>query len=681
MHEFVKQYVRGCAVCQANKIITRRNQPHLYPIPPEEDAKPFQTIAIDLIVKLPESKGYDAILTITDHDCTKGVILVPCRETMGAEDLAKEYRDRVFPFVGIPSKIISDRDTRFTSHFAKEVCAQLEIKQNISTAYHPQTDGQSEKTNQHVETALRIFCNHQQNDWAEFLPMVQYMLNARVSETTKKAPFELWMGYIPRAHQPERASALPRIEWHEERFKEARRQAQEAMKTAQHLWSKEGTFQPYQKDDQVWLEAKNLKTTHPTTKLRPLRYGPFRITEVISPVAYRLALPPQWKIHNAFHASLLTRYKETDAHGPNYPGQVPDIVEGQEEYEVEKILASSYKGRGRKRKLHLLIKWKGYPDAENTWEPIEGVFAPQLIEEFYANNPTAIKRIELHPPVAYLRTLQNDPHSAEENVAAFSLLSLSQLPPQEPPAMPRTQSTIPTLPEPPEGGDHGEGQGGSSSGATTLSEEARTALPLPRSRPEAIRSMFEEMGGAAAEEAAWRTRTYSGPHLTDVLSTLLSDHWERMRNATDPIDAFVAGEAAIRRRAREEERTRGTEAPDTAGTSGTPSRSSPPLARLLQECTQAPHGWSTRGEGAASSSATRRDDNKKRATCASTLSNKSRSSPAPWAKDAHKTAPLLRHPLLRRLPPAHRRGRPPLLPHPHQVAPRPCRGGKTAGRL
>jgi hypothetical protein len=111
MHKFVKEYVRGCAICQANKIITRHNQPHLYPIPPEEDAKPFQTIAIDLIVKLPESNGYDTILTITDHDCTKGVILVPCRETMGAEDLAKEYRDRVFPFVGIPSKIISDRDT------------------------------------------------------------------------------------------------------------------------------------------------------------------------------------------------------------------------------------------------------------------------------------------------------------------------------------------------------------------------------------------------------------------------------------------------------------------------------------------------------------------------------------------------------------------------------------------
>src|SRR5712671_3582730 len=257
-----------------HNILTRSNKPSLYPIPPEEDAKPFQTVAMDLIVKLPVSNGYDSILTITDHDCTKGVILIPCRETMNAEELAREYKDKVFPFVGIPTKIISDRDTRFTSHFAKEVCAQLEIKQNISTAYHPQTDGQSEKTNQHVETALRIFCNYQQSNWADFIPMVQYMLNARPSETTKKAPFELWMGYIPCAHQPERPSEVPRVEWYEGRFKEVRRQAQEAMKRSQGLWVKEAKFKPYQKDDLVWLDAKNITTTHPMTKLRPLRYGP-----------------------------------------------------------------------------------------------------------------------------------------------------------------------------------------------------------------------------------------------------------------------------------------------------------------------------------------------------------------------------------------------------------------------
>jgi hypothetical protein len=167
------------------------------------------------------------------------VILVPCKEEMTGEQLAQEYKSKVFPYAGIPKKIISDRDTRFTSKFAKEVCAQLQIRQNISTAYHPQTDGQSEKTNQHVETLLRIFCNFQQNDWVDHLPIVQYILNARVSTTTKQAPFELWMGHIPQAHQPERLSNIPRIEWHKEKIQEVRRQAQESMKRAQELWTKE----------------------------------------------------------------------------------------------------------------------------------------------------------------------------------------------------------------------------------------------------------------------------------------------------------------------------------------------------------------------------------------------------------------------------------------------------------
>jgi hypothetical protein len=92
----------------------------------------------------------------------------------------------------------------------------------------------------------------------------------------RRRPFELWMGFIPRSHQPDRPSSLPRVEWHESRFKEIREQAQSAMRRAQALYPAKGKFRPYQKGDEVWLEAKNLKTTHPTTKLRPLRYGPFQ---------------------------------------------------------------------------------------------------------------------------------------------------------------------------------------------------------------------------------------------------------------------------------------------------------------------------------------------------------------------------------------------------------------------
>ena len=203
--------MKGCTICQANKPITHRNNPPIHPITPQEDALLFQTIAIDFIVKLPESGGYDSIMMVTDHDCTKAVILVPCQERINTEGVVKLFKDCIFPFVGLPKKIISDRDPRFTTTF-QELCRQLEVSQNLSMAYHPQMDGQLEKTNQHVETALRIYCNYQQNDWAEWLLIVQYAINVRPSAMMKQSPYELWMGFMPRAHQADRVSSVSTIE-------------------------------------------------------------------------------------------------------------------------------------------------------------------------------------------------------------------------------------------------------------------------------------------------------------------------------------------------------------------------------------------------------------------------------------------------------------------------------------
>ena len=145
--KFVQKYVKGCAICQANKLITQKNNPPINPITAERGASPFETIAVDFIVKLPMSEGYDSLITITYHNCTKAVILIPCNETIDTEGVAKLFKDQVFPFTGLLRKIISDRDTRFTLTFFKDLCSQLEIKQNLSSAYHPQTDGQSKKTN------------------------------------------------------------------------------------------------------------------------------------------------------------------------------------------------------------------------------------------------------------------------------------------------------------------------------------------------------------------------------------------------------------------------------------------------------------------------------------------------------------------------------------------------------
>ena len=119
---------------------------------------------------------------------------------MGMEDLAKIYYSKVFSHFGIPSKIISNRDPRLMFKLVQDICTELEVQQNISTAYHPQTDGQSERTNQTVETYLRIFCNEQQTDWARWLPLAQYALNLRPTHTTKIPPFKLLIGVIPKGH-------------------------------------------------------------------------------------------------------------------------------------------------------------------------------------------------------------------------------------------------------------------------------------------------------------------------------------------------------------------------------------------------------------------------------------------------------------------------------------------------
>jgi transposase InsO family protein len=152
---------------------------------------------MDLIVKLPLSDGFDSILTVTDHDCSKAAIFIPCHETATASTIADLYVQHVFPHYGTPRKIITDRDTRFVSHFLKELCCILDIKQNISSAYHPQTDGQSERTNQWLEQYLHIFVDHRQTTWRQWLPLAQYIHNAWPNSTTTKTPFELIMGHTP----------------------------------------------------------------------------------------------------------------------------------------------------------------------------------------------------------------------------------------------------------------------------------------------------------------------------------------------------------------------------------------------------------------------------------------------------------------------------------------------------
>ena len=387
MKKDVTEYIKGCTKCQAGKNQPNKSKPPLFPISSDTYTMPFTSIAMDFIVKLPLSDSYDTILTITDT-FSKASIFIPCNETINAEQTAKLYATYILPHYGLPHRIISDRDPRFTSVFSRELCRTLGISQNISTAYHPQTDGQSERTNQRLEQYLRIFIDYHQQNWASLLPLAQYALNAWPNATTKKALFELILGHIPKVHQSARPYKSPSVESRLQQLKQARKEAKEALQKATNL-TLPTRFEPYQIGDKVWLEGRNLTTTHPSSKLAPRRYGPFPITRVVSRTSYQLKLPPQWKIHDVFHATLLTPYKETALNGKSYQEPAPDLIDGQPEWEVESIL----KVRRRRNQLQYLIRWKGFSEAHDSWESAKDVHADELVKEFYKRHPNAIRFI------------------------------------------------------------------------------------------------------------------------------------------------------------------------------------------------------------------------------------------------------------------------------------------------
>jgi Integrase zinc binding domain len=151
---WITEYIKGCVTCQQNKNLTHHPKTPTYHIPSPINAKPFSHIAMDLITGLSKSDRFNAILTIVDHGCSREAVFLPCSTTITGPGIAKLYLEHVFRWFGLPQKIISDRDPHFTSHLGKSLAKALAISRNLSTAFHPQTDGLSERKNQWVEQYL-----------------------------------------------------------------------------------------------------------------------------------------------------------------------------------------------------------------------------------------------------------------------------------------------------------------------------------------------------------------------------------------------------------------------------------------------------------------------------------------------------------------------------------------------
>lgn len=380
----VTEYIRKCDSCQRNKASRHAKYGNLQL--QEPPTRPWDEVTMDFIVKLPKSPDpatsnkYDSVLVIVDR-LTKYSHFVPCNETITAEKLGFLVLDRLVRYHGIPTVFVTDRDKLFTSNYWKTLVAAIGVKHKLSTAFHPETDGQTERTNQSLETYLRHFVNYAQDNWVSLLPMAQLALNNNVSETTKESPFFANFGRDPNLFmEPRLGPQSDRALENSRALKAVHRDIQETIRKFNSTLEKQRfedskTAPQLKKGDKVYLLTKNLKTKRNTKKLDHVKVGPFLIAEVKGPVNYRLELPPDARIHPVFHISMLE-----PAH-PDAALQTTFHFQPQEDdvFVVEKVL--------RKRGQKYLIRWQGYGKEDDTWEPEQNL-AQNLIDDWKKDHPS-----------------------------------------------------------------------------------------------------------------------------------------------------------------------------------------------------------------------------------------------------------------------------------------------------
>ena len=364
----VKRLVRNCDKCGANTIWRDRRQGLLRPLPIPE--RKWREISIDFIEKLPISKGCMYAMVVVDR-LTKGMVLVPCTD-ITTETVVYKLLSHVIAYHGIPSAITSDRGTQFVNEMWEQLCRLLGIHQRLSTAYHPQTDGQTERTNATVEAYIRKFCNYAQDDWALLLPMAQLAISNHDSASTGMSPFFLDHGYHLETldlrepiSPPVRPKSMKDIaENIVMKMKGALELAQADLAAAQQRQEeytnhRRNVAPVYQPGSKVWLDLRDIWINHSSKKLDAW-HAKFTVLEQVSPHAYRLDTPAG--IHPVFHVDKL-RPASIDS----FPSQRNDdyqppavLVEGEEEWLIERLLEYRTIRWGKGYRRQYLVKWLGY---------------------------------------------------------------------------------------------------------------------------------------------------------------------------------------------------------------------------------------------------------------------------------------------------------------------------------
>jgi hypothetical protein len=393
MDDEIKDYVASCEKCQRNKYRQTR-APGLLRCLSVPEAR-WQHITMDFITSLPNSgpyKKYNSIWVIVDR-LTKRALFLPMRMGEGkssARECADVFKHEYQRSHGIPETITSDRDVRFTSKFWQEFMKLQGTHHQLSSAFRPCTDGQTERTNRFIEDYLRNYVHASQDNWVDLLDSAEIAYNSRYHESIKMSPFEADLGYIPRGFpdhifeqlrggvtESELRDASRKQIKIVEQLKENLKQAQSRMK---QYYDKNRPIQVFEIGDKVLLSTRNLEIEHlgisrkGTTKFGPLWIGPYAVTKRISTDIYELDLPYGLRLHREFHTSLLKPYTtDADASRLNVPNEGMIGAGGLEDaYLIEDVLDHKKIGND----IYYLVKWTGYPPEYNTWEPWENIRIP-----------------------------------------------------------------------------------------------------------------------------------------------------------------------------------------------------------------------------------------------------------------------------------------------------------------
>jgi hypothetical protein len=390
MRADVNNYVRTCDPCQKTKHSRAKTPGFLQPL--AIPAVPFDTISLDFITGLPDASGKDAILVVVDK-FTKFATFIATRTDISASETAALLFQKLVKLFGLPRVIIGDRDPRWTSSVWSELARLFKTRLALSTSRHPQTDGQTEVMNQHLEVMLRAYIQADLKSWASWLDVLQFAYNNAPHSSHGSSPAQLLFGFKPRTPLDFLADkgldALAEYPDARARLKDLHAHRQAARDAIQKSLDKQAYFhdqgrQParLQVGDEVLLNPHTLELVDvkgPSRKLIQRRIGPFEITEVVSPTAFRLRLPDSYPMHNVVNIQHLTKYHSNqDVTRPRLANPRDHLL-STKEYEVEKIVGE----RKRKGKSQYRVKWKGYDAEHDTWQLARDLRnAPDLLRDW-----------------------------------------------------------------------------------------------------------------------------------------------------------------------------------------------------------------------------------------------------------------------------------------------------------